>query len=68
MIDAAPPLRQTIVELIASAGVGGVLALVVFWFYRQDSTRAAELLADANAKYAALLDRVLTALGEPPKK
>jgi len=55
-------MNGQLTQLIESAGVGGLLALVVFWFYRKDATAAAQQLADLNAKYAALLDRVLTVL------
>jgi hypothetical protein len=61
-------LNAPIIEMIGSTGVGGLLALVVFWFYRKDALAAAERLAALDAQYAALLDRVLTVLGEPPRK
>jgi hypothetical protein len=60
-------MNGQVIELITSTGVGGLLALVVFVFYRRDAAMYATSLAELNKQYAALLDRVLDALGSPKK-
>lgn len=53
-----------ILELITSTGIGGVLALVIFFVYRRDAKANAAQLAGLVEQYAALLNRVLDGLIE----
>jgi len=56
------PGNGQLLELITSTGIGGALALVMFFFYRKDANAHATALANLVEQYAVLLNRVLDGL------